>query len=301
MRFIAAYPEFHGLDGSLLDSGPVGEFAAVAEASGWDGFALTEHPIPGERWLANGGHQTYDPFIGLAFAAQATSTLRLFTSITVIPYRNPMLLAKAASTLDALSNGRLTLGVGAGYQKSEFFALGVDMTERNRLFDEALEVLPLAWSGKPFSFKGLHFDARNVISLPPPRQDPIPIWIGGNSQLTMRRVAERAQGWMPLGGPPELAQTTRSPALGSLDDVRRKINAMREAASWRRDTIDLALVYWDHSIWDLTHTDRHHETLAAMEDAGATWITVVAPQDYQEAKDFMAGFGQIYINPVAVE
>ena len=80
------------------------------------------------------------------------------------PYRNPFLLAKAAATLDRLSGGRFILGVGTGYHKAEFFALGVDFDERNDLFDEMLDVLPLAWTGEPFSYHGRHFDARDVIS-----------------------------------------------------------------------------------------------------------------------------------------
>ena len=91
-----------------------------------------------------GGHQTLDPFVALAFAAAVTKRLRLLTYLAVVPYRNPFLLAKAAATLDRLSGGRFILGVGSGYLKTEFFALGVDFDERNALFDEALDVLPLA-------------------------------------------------------------------------------------------------------------------------------------------------------------
>jgi len=130
----------------------------------------------------------------------ATSRLRLLTHLAVVPYRNPFLLAKSAATLDKISHGRLTLGVGTGYLKTEFFALGVDFDERNELFDEALEVLPLHWKGEPFSYEGKHFTARDVIARPRPAQDPIPIWIGGNSKLTLRRVAEKAQGAPMIAG-----------------------------------------------------------------------------------------------------
>jgi alkanesulfonate monooxygenase SsuD/methylene tetrahydromethanopterin reductase-like flavin-dependent oxidoreductase (luciferase family) len=92
----------------------------------------------------------------------------------------------------------MTLALGAGYQKSEFFALGVDFEERNALFDEVLEVLPLAWSGRPVSYQGRHFDARDVIALPPPVQNPIPVWIGGNSRRSRRRVIQWGQGWAPV-------------------------------------------------------------------------------------------------------
>ena len=110
-------------------------------------FALTEHPIPGANWLAHGGHQTLDPFVGLAFAAAVTERIRLLTHLSVVPYRNPFLLAKSAATLDRCSKGRFILGIGTGYHKTEFFALGVDFDERNALFDEALEVLPTSVVG----------------------------------------------------------------------------------------------------------------------------------------------------------
>ncbi len=116
-----------------------------------------------------------------------TSRLRLLTYLSVLPYRNPMLLAKAAASVDIVSGGRFILGLGTGYNKSEYFALGVDFDERNVLTDEVLDVLPLHWSGEPFSYKGTHFEARDVIARPRPPQQPIPIWIGGNSRLTVRR------------------------------------------------------------------------------------------------------------------
>ena len=98
LRFIVNYPETQGLERDLLDSGEIGEVAAAAEAAGLDGFALTEHPIPGATWLERGGHQTLEPFVGLAFAAAATERIRLLTHIVVAPYRNPFHLAKAAAS-----------------------------------------------------------------------------------------------------------------------------------------------------------------------------------------------------------
>src|SRR3984893_6080807 len=176
MQFMYQYPETNGSERDLLDAGPVHEVAGTAEAAGWMGFAFTEHPVPGARWLESGGHQTLDPFVALGYAAAVTTRVRLLTYLAVVPYRNPFLLAKAAATVDKLSGGRFVLGVGTGYQKSEFHALAVDFDERNALFDEALEVLPLHWKGEPFSYKGMHFEARDVIARPKPVQNPIPIW-----------------------------------------------------------------------------------------------------------------------------
>jgi len=76
--------------------------------------------------------------------------------------------------------------VGTGYLKGEFRALGVDFDERNAIFDEALDALPLHWKGEPFSYKGLHFEAKDAIARPRPVQNPIPIWIGGNSKVASK-------------------------------------------------------------------------------------------------------------------
>ena len=215
----------------MLSAGPVTELASAAETAGWEGFAFTEHPAPGARWLSAGGHQTLDPFVALANVAAVTERLVLLTNLAVVPYRNPLLLAKAAATVDIVSNGRFVLGAGTGYLKSEFHALGVDFDERNALFDEALDVLPLHWSGEPFSYEGRHFAARDLIARPWPVQQPIPVWIGGNSKLTVRRVAERAQGWMPLTSHVDISATTRTPHLGSVEALAERIGMLRELAA----------------------------------------------------------------------
>lgn len=302
MKFILQYPQANGLERDMLDAGDVGEMAAAAEQAGFDGFSLTEHPIPGATWLAHGGHQSVDPFVALAFAAAATTRLKLLTYLAVVPYRNPFLLAKASATLDRMSNGRFVLGVGSGYHKTEFYALGVDFEERNALFDEALEVLPLAWSGEAFSYKGRHFEARNVIQLPRPTQRPIPIWIGGNSKLARRRVARSAQAWMPMGGTEELAQTTRTAHIGSLAVLRDMIAEVKDMAGERGAALDFVGQYPDPDLAKAPTRDaaRHHDAFSRQAEAGITWVVVGAshgPPERQRA--FIEEFGATYITPRA--
>ena len=147
----------------------------TAETAGWEGFAFTEHPAPTAKWLETGGHQSLDPFVALAARRGGhRPTLKLLTYLAVLPYRNPASLAKSAATVDKLSNGRFVLGVGTGYLKAEYFALGVDFDERNELFDEALDVMPLHWSGEPFDYAGKHFNCRGTIGRPRPVQQPDP-------------------------------------------------------------------------------------------------------------------------------
>jgi probable F420-dependent oxidoreductase len=269
------YPDLTGLEGDMLDSGGVGELAKAAEDAGWDGFAFTEHPAPGLRWLETGGHQTLDPFVALGYVAAVTSRLKLLTYLSVLPYRNPMLLAKAAASVDILSGGRFILGAGTGYNKSEFHALGVDFDERNALFDEALDVLPRHWSGEPFSYTGRHFSAREVIARPRPPQQPIPIWIGGNSRLTRRRVAERANGWMPMLGSQALFTTARTATMTAGDQLASTIAQLRADAGERGADLDVSAAYTEPSVHDAgTDWGRHRDAVASLAAAGVTWVIV---------------------------
>lgn len=301
LKFAYQYPEPEGTEVDMLEAGALADVAATAEAAGWHGFALTEHPAPGANWLSAGGHQTIDPFVGLGHVAAATRHLRLLTYLSVAPYRNPNLLAKAAASVDLVSNGRLILGLGVGYLKSEFRALGVDFEERNALFDEALDVLPQHWSGEPFSYQGLHFSAREVIGRPRPIQRPIPIWIGGNSTRTLRRVATRAQGWMPLATAADISATTRTPHLSSVADLARRIRHLQDLAGERGPTLDVAVPYHDVTIAEPDRdVERHRNALGELEEAGATWIVVSGTTSTLSATtEFVEAFASNYIGNTA--
>ncbi|MFI2557074.1 LLM class F420-dependent oxidoreductase [Nocardia farcinica] len=299
MRFVFHYPEVGGRDGDVLDAGPLGAVAVAAEAAGFDALSLSEHPVPGAAWLDAGGHQTLDPFVALAYVAAATERLRLLTYLAVAPYRNPFLLAKAAATLDKLSGGRLTLGLGVGYQKREYHALGIPFEERNARFDEALEALPRHWSGEPFSCRGNQFNAQDVIARPRPVQQPIPIWIGGNSALTRRRVAQRAQGWMPMSGGARLSATARTPALGSITELAAAIRDVRTAAAeaGRAETIDVLYSYQGAGIEKpAADADRHRAAFAELEQVGVTWIVVSSrTREVGATLEFLDAFGSIHL------
>jgi len=298
MEFFFAYPEMTGVELDMLDAGPLDEVARAVERAGFDGISLTEHPAPGSAWLAAGGHQTLDPFVGLGFVAAATTNLRLLTHVSVGPYRNPFLLAKAAATVDRLSRGRMVLGLGVGYHKTEYYALGVDFEERNALFDEALEVLPLHWSGEPFSYDGIHFSARNVQARPCPVQNPIPVWIGGNSRLSRRRAALLADGWMPMQGGPELSATARTVQISDDETLERMVGEVqREAIAADRGSIDVQWTYQDPSLRiPEAEPDRHRERFAWLESIGVTSLVVsVKSTEAATTLAFVESFGRTYL------
>jgi alkanesulfonate monooxygenase SsuD/methylene tetrahydromethanopterin reductase-like flavin-dependent oxidoreductase (luciferase family) len=164
------------------------------------------------------------------------------------------------------------------------------------LFDEMLDVLPKAWSGEPFDAAGLHFAARGVIQRPAPTF-PIPIWIGGNSKLTRRRVAERAQGWMPMvGAPEEMAKSTRGPSIPGVADFADKIAEVKDLAGDRADEIDFCMSYIGAGIEQPTvDVERHRDTIAALDAIGVQWVAVTAAPDEPAAVlDFVRAFGETY-------
>jgi probable F420-dependent oxidoreductase len=301
MQFTIGFPlPHHPLDLDLVTPEFVAEFAQVAEASGFSGVYLTEHPIPGDKWLGAGGHDALDPFVGLSFMAAATQGLRLLTNLTVLPYRNPFLLAKTVATIDRLSAGRLILGVGTGYLKPEYFAMGVDFEERNLLFDESLEVCRRVWTGKSVTYEGRHFNARNNTALPTPLQDPVPVWIGGNSKLSRRRVAERAQGWMPMPNPPALASTRRSAVLETLADLEEMLAYMHDHAAQvgRTEPIDVMYMSFEGGVpgeddWDGA---AHIADVRAQADLGVNWQAVNAVGSTRsEVLDMLRSYGDSVI------
>jgi len=142
-----------------------------------------------------------DAFSILGVVAGATERLRLVTSVLVLPYRNPVLTAKMATSLDILSGGRLTLGVGAGWLKEEFEALNSPSFEaRGAVTDEWIAIFKQLWSQSPASFEGRFYRYSDIRCEPFPMQKPHPpIWVGGHSRAALRRTARHADGWHPVG------------------------------------------------------------------------------------------------------
>ncbi len=187
------------LGSEFVSAAAITELARAAEDGGFDAVYVTEHPFPDARWLETGGHHALDPFVALSFAAAVTERLRLQTNLVVLAYRNPFLAAKSIASLDVLSGGRTIIGIGAGYLEGEFRALGVDPAQRNELTDEAIRAMTAAWAGEEIRYEGAGFTAAGNVMLPRPAQTPRPpLWIGGNSRRAMRRVAELADGWIPM-------------------------------------------------------------------------------------------------------
>ena len=301
MQFVYRYPDVQGVAGDMLDPGPIDEVAVAAERAGFDAIAFTEHPAPGARWLGAGGHQTLDPFVALSFAAAATERIQLLTYVCVLPYRNPMLVAKTAASIDRLSGGRFILGVGTGYLKGEFSALGVAMEERNELFDEAVDVMRALWATDELHYEGRHFTARGVTLKPRPVQQPHPpLWLGGNAHVVRERVAAWGDGWAPLLGGAELLQTTRTSAIPTDADLARHIAEIKEAmAGHGRDpgVLDVASGSAQPLPRDASVQERL-DVIGRLAEIGVTWTPApFAHSSFSAALDSLRRFGEEVITP----
>ncbi|MBU6265888.1 MAG: LLM class F420-dependent oxidoreductase [Sphingomonadales bacterium] len=203
--------------------------AKAADAAGFWSGTVTDHPVPSYRWLDNGGHYAQDPFVMLSMAAAVTTKLRLQTNIVVLPYRNPFITARAVSSLDAFSGGRFVFGMGAGYLKPEYKALGVDFDSRNDLMDEYIRAMKLAWTGEDFSFEGTGYTAVGNRVLPTPAQRPHPpLLIGGNSKRALRRTVELGDAWHPFIVPKMVTDTARTANISDSEDIVAAMDYMAE-------------------------------------------------------------------------
>jgi len=151
-----------------------------------------------------GGGDALEQLALMAFVAGKTRRLRLVSSVMIVPHRNPVVTAKALATIDVLSNGRLTVGVGVGWLREEFRALGApDFDRRGAVSDEYIRIFKTLWTTAPASYKGEFYAFDDIRCLPHPLQKPHPpIWIGGHSRAALRRVARLGDGWHPVGANP---------------------------------------------------------------------------------------------------
>ena len=170
--------------------------ARLADELRYDFVATGEHVIiPQEEshWLGRWA----DPFVALGHVAGVTEHVRLVVALTVLPYRHPLWTAKVASTLDWLSAGRLTLGVGMGYLQREYDALGIPMAGRGARMDDYLNALHVLLSERVASYHGTHVQFDELVVAPRPVQVPRPpIWLGGQSDKAIQRAARLGDGWV---------------------------------------------------------------------------------------------------------
>jgi probable F420-dependent oxidoreductase len=240
--------------GRYVDPSPAASLAQAAEAAGFESLWTVEHTIVPAGYASAypyaasgkmpGGRDDFplpDPLIWMAFVAASTTTIKLGTGILILPQHNPLLAAKQIATLDHLSRGRVLLGIGIGWLREEFSALGVPFEERGARTDEYVAALRELWSAEKPTFNGRFVSFKDAYCRPQPVKKAVPIIVGGHSDAAARRAGRIGDGFFPYSreqdrligiareearaarrDPDKLEITTSLPPdVAWLDDLRR--------------------------------------------------------------------------------
>jgi probable F420-dependent oxidoreductase len=248
------------------DPGAIREYAQTAEALGYTHILAYDHVIGANPDRPGGwrGPYTYqsafhEPFVLYSFMAALTEKIEFVTGILILPQRETVLVAKQAAALDVLSNGRLRLGVGVGWNKVEYIALNQDFHTRGKRQEEQVELLRLLWTQELVSYLGRWHTIPEAGLNPLPVQRPIPIWFGGYNDTVLRRVAKMGDGWLP-------GHRTAAEAEA---DLARLDGYLAENGRSRQDIgLEARLQYKDNTL------DSWSQTMADWQAAGATHISL---------------------------
>lgn len=222
-----------------------------------------------------------EPVVAMTWLAAATTSIELGTNILVLPQRNPVLLAKELATLDAFSHGRVILGIGAGWAKEDFDAMGVDFHVRGKRTDEMIRAMRALWDEDAASFAGEFFTFKDAYCYPKPARR-VPILVGGESKPAMRRVARLGDGWLPYNLPAEEAPRM----IGEL-------KAMTLAEG--RDPDALRII-------KIVYSNARLDDLKRYRDAGVTEFNIASsgeiPLDEAGIRAKFAEFGETLVGPI---
>jgi len=271
--------------------------ARLAEAAGFDSIFAVDHvvlpysydsryPYAASGRIPGGPDSPIpDPMIWMTWIAAATTKLRFMTGVIILPLRNPLVLAKQVATLDLLSGGRVELGIGVGWLKEEFDALGVPFDKRGKRSDEYIRILRAAWKDGPTSFAGefLQFDEMGVF--PKPVGNDVPIVIGGHSDAAARRAGRLGDGFFP--------------SISTQTDIQPLLDLVhRSAEQAGRDPRRIELITGCAGVLPKSGQDPH----AAVEERlkrGVGRIAVPVWAFRENYEEGLASFGETVIRPFA--
>tara|TARA_B110000467_G_scaffold164892_1_gene196449 strand:+ start:7871 stop:8722 length:852 start_codon:yes stop_codon:yes gene_type:complete len=258
-----------------VEGAAVGELARAAEEVGFHSIWAVEHAVVPLEYAStypydDGGRlfkgasqlDISDPLIWLAFAAAVTTKIRLATGILILPQRNPLIAAKEIASLDRLSNGRIDLGIGVGWLREEFDALGVPFEKRGARTDEYLRAIRVLWSETEAEYHGEFVDFAPVYCQPKPTQSSIPILVGGHSDRAARRAGELGDVFFPAERPVETLVALHSAAKQYAEDAGRDPSSIE--------------------LWTSSNGDRKH--LEQLIEVGVTQV-MVPPRPAEQLQD----------------
>ncbi len=257
--------------GAFVGGSGAARLARAAEAAGFDSLWTVEHILypegyesaypyaPDGKMPGSGDNPIPDPLVWLGYVAAVTSSIRLATGISLLPERHPLTFAKEVATLDVLSGGRVTLGVGIGWLREEFEALGVPWPRRGERTEEYMEVMRQVWAADDVTFDGEFVSFAGASSNPKPVAGKVPIHIGGHSEAAARRAGRVGDGMFVAGGDmAQLLEVARNTAADCGRDARAlemsaihmglfgddPDAAVQEAASWGVERLMVPSVFY---------------------------------------------------------
>lgn len=264
------------------------EMARTADECGWDWFAVSDHIVFPETIdsaypYAKDGKPYWpsstpwpDPWTAIAAMAAVTRSLRFLTNIYILPARNPLLVAKQIGTVAAMSNDRVALGIGVGWMKEEFVLLGTDYHTRGKRMDEEVEILRTLFRGGMQEYHGRHYDFDRLEMSPVPNK-PVPILVGGISEVALKRAARIGDGWIAV------QHTT-----DELRDLLGRIRTLRNEYGTAGKPFETVVACTD--VFDVDGY-RRLEDLGATTLTTAPWVLYGAdPNSLEEKKDAIKRF-----------
>jgi probable F420-dependent oxidoreductase len=270
------------------------EMARTADECGWDWFAVSDHIVFPEKIdsaypYAKDGKAYWtsstpwpDPWTAIAAMAAVTERLRFLTNIFILPARNPLLVAKQLGTVATMSKGRVALGIGTGWMKEEFVLLGTDFHTRGKRMDEEVEILRKLWKGGMQEHHGKYYDFDRLEMSPMP-PSPVPILVGGLSDVAMKRAARLGDGWIAVQHTTEELRQM----LGKMDGLRKDFGTDGKPF----ETVVACTDAFDVDAY------RRIEDMGATTLTTAPWVLYGAdPNSLEEKKDALKRFADDVIS-----
>lgn len=263
-------------------------WARFAEQAGFSIAMISDHVALTPDVHAVYPAPFYDPFATLAWLAGETEHIELGTTVTILPYRNPLSTARVAANIDQFSNGRFVLGVGVGWSEAEFAALGIPFAQRGAITDEYLAAITALWTSEVASMDGRFVSFRDVRTAPEPVRRPHPpIWVGGSSAAGMRRVVRFADAWHPIDPRLDWLRDTGLPSLrAAVGEAGRPMPALCPRINLRLAPSDLDEEGRRTGVGSLAQVLRDLDQLA---DLGADYVVLDTylgrPEDRRPAEE----------------
>ncbi|MBM4405015.1 MAG: LLM class F420-dependent oxidoreductase [Chloroflexi bacterium] len=244
-----------------VESGPreLRQIAVTADRLGIHHISCSEHVGIPTHIVQSRGPRYYDPLATFGYLAAVTKRLKFLTHVIVLPYHHPLSVAKRYGTLDVISGGRLILGVGVGTLKEEFDLLGVEFEHRAERYTEGLQALRAAMGERQPVFHGKYYNFDDFIIDPHAVQERMPIWLGGNTKVSLRRAVASADGW-------------DTPGL-SIEQFTEIITAVKQTPEWKARASPLEVVIMGDPNYDISEPKGFAalvDQIAAYQKAGAT-------------------------------